>query len=86
MLVKEYRAKAIETAAKANLFYVICIFKSPISGFERRVGYFEDTQEAIAFSIILLKTYSKLEVPFELSSNINIINYRTDDFFNACEV
>ena len=81
MLVKEYRNKVIEIAAKANLFYVLCIFRSPISGIERRVAYFEDVSEAVIFSNELIKTYTKFKYPFEISSNVNIINYRTDDFF-----
>lgn len=85
MLVKEYRATAAQTACNSNLHFVLCIFKSPF-GLEKRVGYFEDAQEAIAFSIVLLKTYSKLGVPFELSSDIIDINYRTQSFFDACEV
>ena len=86
MLVKEYRAKTIETAEKADLFYVLCIFKSPISGIEKRVAYFEDSGEASIFFQQLVKLYATLAYEFEISTNTGFGPYRTPDFFREVEL
>lgn len=85
-IIKDYRAKTMETAEKANLFYVLCIFKSPISGIETRVAYFEDAEEASIFFQQLVKLYTTLAYEFEVTSNTGRCSYRTPNFFEEVEL
>lgn len=63
--------KKKEKSEKTNLFYVLCVWKSPLatSTLCHRTGYFEDVIECINFASMLEKTYKEYFYPFYIVSN-----------------
>lgn len=69
--VKEIVFRVRETAEKAGLLYVLCIWKGPWDDINYRVGYFEETQEAEIFGDKLRKYYSEsMQLPYMMYSSV----------------
>lgn len=64
-----------ETASKADLLYVVCIWKSPFGELNHRVGYFESTTEATFFGQKLHDAYeNNFKLPHVIHSNVGSLN------------
>lgn len=73
--VKEIVFRVRETAAKADLLYVVCIWKGPFSEINYRVGYFESNTEATFFGQKLKECYTnKFQLPFIIYSSVDHLN------------
>ena len=64
-----------EKASKADLLYVVCIWKGPFGEINHRVGYFESTTEAVFFGQKLHDAYTnKFQFPHVVHSNVDSVN------------
>lgn len=61
----------VETrAAKADLYYVICFWHSPIiDAIDHRQAYFDDFSEAISFETRMIQQYKNMQ--YYIASNIS---------------
>lgn len=57
----KFQEETIERASRAGLHWVLCLWESPFNEqvVEKRVGYFEDSNEARHMKDYLADTYSK---------------------------
>ena len=59
-----------EKAAKADLYYVICFWLSPIiDGIDHRQAYFDDFSEAISYQSRMIQQYKNRN--YYIASNIS---------------
>lgn len=74
-----------ERASKADLFYVICFWKSNLTTtFDFRCAYFEDVSEALRWKASVEKTYDEWGFKYYITSDISTCD--TDcGFFEAFE-
>ena len=64
--------KIADRADKADLFFVICFWQSPITNnIDHRVGYFESIGEACNFSDMLVDTYKRYNFKFYIVSSVS---------------
>lgn len=62
-------------ASRADLNYVVCMWKSPFNEISYRSGYFTDIFEAIRFAKSLEETYrDKWKFPYFISSSVDSVN------------
>lgn len=73
--MKDIEFRVSDTAAKADLFYVICFWFSPVTeNVEHRTGYFDEISEAIAFETMLEQTYNKFNFKWHIVNNTTSVN------------
>ena len=69
--VNDLVARIRSTATKADLLYVVCIWKGPFGEINHRVGYFESTTETAIFGQKLHDCYTnKFKFPHVVHSNV----------------
>lgn len=74
-----------ERAIKADLFYMICFWKSNLTKtFDFRCAYFEDVSEALRWKASVEKTYNEWGFKYYITSDISTCDIDSG-FFEAPE-
>ncbi len=73
--VKGILDHVVDTAAKAELSYAVCIWKGPFGELNYRVGYFESTTETVFFAQKMNDCYNnKFVLPHIVYSSVASVN------------
>ena len=68
--MKEFTHSVEEKAAKADLYYVICFWMSPIiDAIDHRQAYFDDFSEAVSYQTRMIQQYNNMK--YYIASNIS---------------
>lgn len=70
-IVYKTHCRVSSKALSTNLYYVVIFWVSPFNTIEKRIGYFEDTAEAVSFAEMLKSKYDSLEMPYVIYSDCN---------------
>ena len=70
IFMKDITKRVEERAAKADLYYVICFWMSPIiDAVDHRQAYFDDFSEAVSFQTRMIQQYRNMK--YYIASNIS---------------
>lgn len=74
--VKTLLAEVEQKATEVKLYYVVCLFRSPVTKhIERRFGLFADCCEAEMFYKMLREVYEKkIPTKFLITSNVSFLS------------
>ena len=68
--MKDIVKQVEDKAAKADLYYVICFWMSPIiEAVDHRQAYFDDFSEAVSFQTRMIQQYKNMK--YYIASNIS---------------
>lgn len=67
----KFREETIAKASKSGFHWVLCLWEVPSTNrlLKKRVGYFEEILDANHMKDFLADTYSKLELPFYITTS-----------------